>query len=35
QGFNGYVEELMGEFMLLVHPHMYGLSQLAHKILKH
>ena len=34
QGFNGYVEELMGEFMLPVKPVTYAIKQLAHKVLQ-
>ncbi|MBW3089661.1 aminoacyltransferase [Bifidobacterium miconisargentati] len=33
QGFNGYVEELPGEFELTVKPLAYALKQLAHKVL--
>lgn len=33
QGFNGYVEELMGEFMLITRPTIYRLGQLAHRVL--
>ncbi|MBT1174428.1 aminoacyltransferase [Bifidobacterium sp. LC6] len=33
QGFNGYVEELLGEFILPVRPLMYRLKQLAHRVL--
>ncbi|MDU2420517.1 MAG: aminoacyltransferase [Bifidobacterium scardovii] len=33
QGFNGYVEELPGEFVLPVSPVAYGLKKLAHKVL--
>ncbi|MEE1296383.1 MAG: aminoacyltransferase [Bifidobacterium sp.] len=32
QGFNGYVEELMGEFMLVTRPGRYKLVQLAHRV---
>ncbi len=34
QGFNGYVEEMMGSFTLPVKPAAYALKQLAHKVLK-
>ena len=33
QGFNGYVEEMMGSFTLPVRPTAYALKQLAHKVL--
>ncbi|KAB8288735.1 peptidoglycan bridge formation protein FemAB [Bifidobacterium ramosum] len=33
QGFNGYVEELLGEFTLPVDPVRYGVKSLAHKLL--
>ncbi len=33
QGFGGYVEELMGEFIAPVRPVAYAVKQLAHKIL--
>ncbi|MBT1164920.1 aminoacyltransferase [Bifidobacterium felsineum] len=33
QGFNGYVEELPGEFTLNVNPFMCAVSRLAHKLL--
>ncbi|KAB5608057.1 aminoacyltransferase [Bifidobacterium jacchi] len=33
QGFNGYVEELPGEFEFVTRPFEYRLKQLAHKIL--
>lgn len=35
QGFNGYVEELPGEFTLPVSKLRYGVSDLAHKLLRH
>lgn len=35
QGFNGYVEEMMGSFTLPVKPAAYALKQLAHKVLGH
>lgn len=35
QGFNGYVEELPGEFTLSVSKLRYGVSDLAHKLLRH
>lgn len=34
QGFNGYVEELPGEFTLPVSKLRYGVSDLAHKLLR-
>ncbi|OZG65675.1 peptidoglycan bridge formation protein FemAB [Bifidobacterium hapali] len=34
QGFNGYVEELPGEFTLPVRPVLYRLKGLAHRLLK-
>lgn len=34
QGFNGYVEEMMGSFTLPVKPATYALKQLAHKVLR-
>ena len=33
QGFNGYVEELPGEFVLPVKPVAYAMKQFAHKLL--
>lgn len=33
QGFNGYVEELMGSFTLPVKPATFAMKQLAHKLL--
>ena len=33
QGFNGYVEEMMGSFTLPVKPLSYAVKQLAHKVL--
>ena len=33
QGFNGYVEEMMGSFTLPVRPLAYAAKQLAHKVL--
>ncbi|MBQ9007388.1 MAG: aminoacyltransferase [Atopobiaceae bacterium] len=33
QGFNGYVEEMMGSFTLPVKPLSYAIKQLAHKVL--
>lgn len=35
RGFNGYVEELPGEFTLPVSKLRYGVSDLAHKLLRH
>ena len=35
QGFNGYVEELSGDFTLVLRPGVYHAKQLAHKILGH
>lgn len=34
QGFNGYVEELPGEFTLPVSKLRYGVNDLAHKLLR-
>ena len=35
QGFNGYVEELSGEFELTVRPLTYAVKQIAHTLLRH
>lgn len=35
QGFNGYVEEMMGSFTLPVKTGVYKAKQLAHKLLRH
>lgn len=35
QGFNGYVEELPGEFTLPVSKLRCGVNDLAHKLLRH
>ncbi|MDY3689920.1 MAG: peptidoglycan bridge formation glycyltransferase FemA/FemB family protein, partial [Bifidobacterium pseudolongum] len=32
QGFNGYVEELPGEFMRVLRPALYRLERLAHTV---
>lgn len=35
QGFNGYVEELLGEFEMPVRPLIYAAKRITHKLLRH